>query len=451
MYSVEKIASNKIRVEFKFPVEEVSKAYQNAYLSLRGKVSIPGFRRGKAPRVVIERMYGKDFFAIDAQDTAINKAYGEFYKENMDTIVGRPELKSSSFQEGEEGVFVIEVFIQPDVILHDLDQIEVSVPRTEVTEEMIQQRIDRDRRKLSRTVEVTDRGIQNGDQVELSYAGTIDGVAFEGGSAENYTLTIGSNTFIPGFESQMVGLCVGDESDLPVTFPKEYSNQELAGKNAVFHVVVHSIHYSELPEMDDDFASDVSEFSTFGEYRENIVSKLKEETDRQLSDTIVGMAMKFVSDHAEIDIPDIMVEDQARSEMESFSRELAMYGMTMKDYLQRSGVKEEQMLEMFRPNALERVKNELCLLQLAKEWSVNPSDEEILASARKQGKKEDCTLEDLTAYEISNATWAASVMLIHDKLKELAKVTYVDPQKETDDDFGASDEETAEPEESGNE
>ena len=271
----EKISGNKAKLSFTVPAEQFEAAMQKAYLKNRGKINVPGFRRGKAPRKLIETMYGEGVFYDDAFQLIFPDLYDEAVKENNLQTVDQPEVDVQEIGEGKDLVFSCEVFVRPDVTLGDYKGLTVTIAKQTVTDADIDARIEQDRKKVAREIDV-EGALENGDTVKLDYMGTVDGVAFEGGTAENQTLTLGSGQFIPGFEEQMVGMNIGEEKDLNVTFPEKYHSEELAGKAAVFHVKVLSATRTELPKLDDDFAADASEYNTFAEYKDSIVKELND-------------------------------------------------------------------------------------------------------------------------------------------------------------------------------
>ena len=274
-HTYEKLSGNKAKFTFTIPAEQFDEAMQKAFLKTRNKINVPGFRKGKAPRKMIESLYGEAVFYDDAFEIIFPDAYEAAIKEFDLKPVDRPDVDVQEIGSGKELKFTVEVYVRPDVTLGQYEGLTVAVAKTEVTEEQINERIEADRQKAARTIDVEDRPVQDGDTVNLDYAGTVDGVAFEGGTAEGQTLKIGSNQFIPGFEAQMVGMNIGEERDLQVKFPDEYHAEELKGKDAVFHVKVNGIQMTELPELDDEFAKDVSEFDTMDEYRADIKAKIQ--------------------------------------------------------------------------------------------------------------------------------------------------------------------------------
>lgn len=276
-HTYEKLSGNKAKLTFTIPAEQFDEAMQQAFLKMRKRINVPGFRKGKAPRRMIETLYGESVFYDDAFEILFPDAYRAAVEEYDLKPVDQPQIDLDEIGAGQDLKFHVEVFVRPDVTLGEYKGLEVEADLQKVTDEMIDARIEEDRRKASRTIDVEDRPVEDGDTVNLDYAGTVDGVAFAGGTAQGQTLTIGSHQFIPGFEEQMVGMQIGEEKDLPVRFPDEYHAEELKGKDAVFHVKVNGIQKTEVPELDDDFAADISDFDTFKEYKDSIVKEL---TDR---------------------------------------------------------------------------------------------------------------------------------------------------------------------------
>ena len=279
-HTYEKVSGNKAKLTFTIPAEQFDEALQKAYLKMRGRINIPGFRKGKAPRRMIETLYGEGVFYEDAFDLIFPEAYQEAVKELDLHPVDQPSVDVDQIGAGQELQFHVEVFVRPDVTLGEYKGLTVEADQQELTDAMVDARISQDQDKASRTIDVEDRPVQEGDTVNLNYAGTVDGVAFAGGTAEDQILTIGSHQFIPGFEEQMIGMSIDEEKDLNVTFPDPYQSQELAGKEAVFHVKLNSIQVKIKPERDDEFAADVSEFSTYQEYSDDIRRQLQERADR---------------------------------------------------------------------------------------------------------------------------------------------------------------------------
>ena len=357
----EKISSNKVKLTFVVPAEDFDKALNQAYLKDRSKINVPGCRKGKAPRAVIERMYGEGVFYDDALDAIFPALYAEAIKEHNIDVVDRPQVDVQEIGAGKELKFTAEVFVRPDVTLGEYKNLTVEVePKEVVTEDEIQARISQDQQKGARSIDVTGRGVDYTDTVNLDYAGSVDGVPFEGGTAQGQTLKIGSGAFIPGFEEQMVGMNVGEEKDLNVTFPEKYHAENLAGKNAVFHVKVNSITKTELPELDDDFAQD-NGFDTFDAYKADVAKKLQEIADTNYDVEIENALIEKAVANAQMDIPAAMIDDQLNYVMRDVEYSMMRQGLRMEDYLKYTGQTREQMAQQYRGEAENRVKIQLVL------------------------------------------------------------------------------------------
>lgn len=383
----EKISSNKVKLTFVVPAEDFDKALNQAYLKDRSKINVPGFRKGKAPRAVIERMYGEGVFYDDALDAIFPALYAEAIKEHNIDVVDRPQVDVQEIGAGKELKFTAEVFVRPDVTLGEYKNLTVEVePREVVTEDEIQARISQDQQKGARSIDVTDRGVDYTDTVNLDYAGSVDGVPFEGGTAQGQTLKIGSGAFIPGFEEQMVGMTVGEEKDLNVTFPEKYHAENLAGKNAVFHVKVNSITKTELPELDDDFAQD-NGFDTFDAYKADVAKKLQEIADTNYDVEIENALIEKAVANAQMDIPAAMIDDQLNYVMRDVEYSMMRQGLRMEDYLKYTGQTREQMAQQYRGEAENRVKIQLVLEAIRKAENIEPTAEDIDEQSAKQAKR----------------------------------------------------------------
>ena len=361
-YTVEKISGNQVKIAFEIASEKFDEAVQKAYLKVRGRVNVPGFRKGKAPRKLIESMYGEAVFYDDAFDILFPEEYEAAVKENDLKVVDRPEVDEvKQIGVGKDLQFTIKVFVRPDVELGKYKGLKATKFVHKVTDEEIDSRIQQDVEKATTMADVTDRAVENGDTVNLDYAGTVDGVAFEGGTAENQTLEIGSGHFIPGFEEQMIGMNIGEEKDLQVKFPDEYHAENLKGKDAVFHVKVNGIQAKVVPALDDDFAADVSEFDTFDAYKQNIVKELMDRAQKnaelQLKNDLVQQAV----DASDCDIPDAMIEDETDMMLREMKLRMMYQGLRFEDYMKYTGQTEDQVKEMYRPEAKNRVKMQLVL------------------------------------------------------------------------------------------
>ncbi len=426
-HTVEKIASNKVKMTFTVPAEEFDAALQKTYLKMRGRINVPGFRKGKAPRKLIESMYGEGVFYEDAFDSMFEKIYVDAITESEVRPVDRPSVDVQQMGAGQELQFTAEVFVRPDVTLGEYKGVEVEKHQHPVTDEMIDERIQRDVDKASTTEDVEGRAVEAQDIVNLDYVGTVDGVAFEGGTAQGQTLTIGSGAFIPGFEEQMVGMAIGEEKDITVKFPDEYHAEELAGKEAVFHVKVNGIQQKVAPALDDDFAADVSEFDTLAEYREGIRKELQDVADKNADTTMENNLIQKVVDAADCDIPEAMIEDEIDDMVRDMRMRMQYQGMRYEDYLKYTGQTEEQVREMYKSDAQNRVKMQRVLEAIRKEEAVEPTEEEvdgaIAEQAERMGREAEEFRASLSEGQLSYITNMTAIKKVVDLIKDSAKVT----------------------------
>ena len=430
----EKISGNKAKLSFTVPAAQFEEAMQKAYLKNRGKINVPGFRRGKAPRKLIETMYGEGVFYVDAFQEIFPNLYDEAVKENDLHVVDQPEVDVKEIGEGKDLVFTCEVFVRPDVTLGDYKGLTVEVTKQEVTDADIDARIEQDRQKVARTVDVEGRALENGDTVNLDYAGSVDGVAFEGGTAEGQTLTLGSNQFIPGFEEQMVGMNIGEEKDLNVTFPEQYHAAELAGKAAVFHVKVNSATHTELPELNDEFAADASEYNTFAEYKDSIVKELNEKAAKNNEVAVENALVEKATANAQMDIPEAMIRDQVNYILREMQMRMAYQGLRLEDYLKYTGQTVEQLADMYKGEAEQRVKMELTLEAIRKAEGVEPSDEDVQKQIAEQAERMGQKVEDfektLTDEQRGYLKDSAAIQKVVELLKKDCKVEEKKPETE---------------------
>ncbi|MBR5302698.1 MAG: trigger factor, partial [Clostridia bacterium] len=320
--TVEKIASNKVKITFDVDSAKFDAAMAKAYLKVRNQVAIPGFRKGKAPRKMIENMYGEGIFYDEAFELIFDEVYGPAVEENKVDVVDRPEIEIQEIGAGKNLKFTCEVFVKPDVVLGEYKGVSVKKETTIVSDVEVDARLEEERNKQATEIEVEGRAVAEGDTVNLDYAGSVDGVAFAGGTAQDQTLKIGSGSFIPGFEEQMIGMNIGEEKDLQVTFPEQYHAEELAGKAAVFHVKVNSITETQLPALDDDFAKDISEFDTLDEYKADIRAKLEAQAAERDNNNFTNAVIEKVLENASVEIPEAMIERQIDSMMRDFEYRL---------------------------------------------------------------------------------------------------------------------------------
>ena len=374
---VEKMEKNMAKLTIEVSAEELDKAMQNAYLKARGKISIPGFRKGKAPRKMIEQMYGKGIFLEDAANALIPEHYSKALEECDLEIVSQPEIDVTQAEPGKAFIFTAEVAVKPEVTLGEYKGVEVPKSETEVTDEDIDAEIKKEQEKNSRTVTVEDRGAENGDITTIDFEGFVDGVAFEGGKGTDYPLTLGSGSFIPGFEDQLVGAKAGNHVEVNVSFPEEYQAAELAGKAAVFQCDVKKVETKELPELDDDFAQDVSEFDTLAEYREDVKKNLTEKKEKEARAAKENAAVDKAIENAEMEIPDAMINTQVRQMMNDFASRMQSQGLTMEQYFQFTGMTAEKMQEEMKPQALKRIQTRLVLEKIAETENIEVSEDEV--------------------------------------------------------------------------
>ena len=425
-YTYEKISSNKAKLTITVPAEQFDAAMQKAYLKIRGSVNVPGFRKGKAPRKMIENLYGEGVFYDDAFDFCFNDAYRAAVAEAGLEVVDRPEVDVQEIGSGKDLVAVVEVFVRPDVTLGEYKNLTVEIEKQTVTDEMVDARVNQDREKNARVIDKTEGTVENGDVVNLDYAGSVDGVAFAGGTAEGQTLEIGSHQFIPGFEEQMVGMAIGEEKDLEVTFPEQYHAAELAGKAAIFHVKVNSIQSKELPELDDDFAADVSDFDTYAEYRESIVKELTERAEKNNTIMAENALIEKAVENAQMDVPNGMVETQVDEMLREMEMRMMYQGLRMEDYLKYTGMTIEQYRASFADEALNRVKVELTLEAIRKAEGIEPTEDEVKVQIEEQAKRLGREVEEfekgLTDEQRGYLKDTAAIQKVVDMMREGATV-----------------------------
>ena len=421
---VEKLEKNMAKLTIEVPASELEKALQSAYMKQKNKISLPGFRKGKVPRQMIEKMYGAEIFYDDAANALIPKAYADAYDECELDIVSRPEIDVVQIEKGKDFIFTATVATKPEVTLGEYKGLEVDKVSTRVTQKEVDAKIQEEAEKNARTITVEDRAVQDGDEVVLDFEGFIDGVAFEGGKGENYPLTIGSGSFIPGFEEQLVGAETEKEVEVKVTFPEDYHAEDLKGKEAVFKCTVHEIKAKELPEIDDEFAAEVSEFDTLEEYKADVKAKIKEqkaaEGKAKQEDQVVEQAVK----NATYELPEAMVETQAEQMANDFAQRMQSQGLTMEQYFQFTGTTAEQMMEDLKPQAVKRIETRLVLEAIAKAENIEISDEkldeeigkmaeaykmeadklkEFMGENEKKQMKEDMAVQEAITFLVENA------------------------------------------------
>jgi trigger factor len=376
---VEKLEKNMAKLTIEVSAEELEKALQNSYMKNRNKISVPGFRKGKVPRQMIEKMYGPSIFYEDAVDELVPEAYAKAVEECDLELVSRPVIDIVKIEKGQPFVFTAEVAVKPEVTLGAYKGVEVEKAEIAVTDEEINAEVDKERDNNSRTITVEDRAVQNGDMTVIDFEGFVDGKAFDGGKGTDYPLTIGSGAFIPGFEEQLVGTEIGKEVDVNVTFPEEYHAKDLAGKPAVFKCTVKEIKVKELPEADDEFAKDVSEFDTLEEYKADIKKKLTEKKEAEAKGKKEDAVIEKIIEGAEMDLPEAMIKTQAEQLVDDFAQRLQMQGMSLDQYMQFTGSTVDAMVEQMKPQATKRIQSRLVLEAVAAAENIEITEEDIEA------------------------------------------------------------------------
>ena len=371
---VENLEKNTAKLTIEVPAEKFEEAVQHSYNKNKGKFNIPGFRKGKAPFNMIKKMYGVGVFYEDAVDEVIDASYPDAAKESGLEIVSRPAVSIEQIEEGKSFIYTAKVAVKPEVTLGQYKGVEVQKTKSDVTEEDIETEIKRAREKNSRLITVEDRGIEDGDQVTIDFDGSVDGKRFEGGKAEDYPLTIGSHTFIDNFEEQLIGKKTGEECEVNVTFPAEYHVEELKNKPAVFKVKVKEIQRKELPEANDDFASEVSDFDTMEEYKKDLTEKLQAEKIEAAKTADEDKVVDKVIENATMEIPDQMVEEQVNGMVNDYARRLESQGISFKQYVEITGMTAEKIGEQMKPQAIKRIKTRLVLEAVVKAENIQADD-----------------------------------------------------------------------------
>ena len=396
---VENLEHNMAKLTITVSAEEVEKALQAAYLKQRSKISLPGFRKGKVPRQMIEKMYGPEVFYDEAANHMISEAYGKAYDECELEIASQPTIDVVQLEKGKDFIFTAEVAVKPEVKLGEYKGLKVDKVSTRVMQKEGDEEIEKERERNARTVEVTDRAVQDKDIVTLDFEGFVDGVAFEGGKGENYPLTIGSGAFIPGFEEQLIGAEIDKETEVKVTFPEEYQAKELAGKEAVFKCTVHEIKAKELPELDDEFASEVSEEAeTLEDYKAEVKAKIKERKENEGKEKKENQAVEQAVANAEIDLPAPMVDLQAKQMADDFARRIMQQGMSVEQYFQFTGLNEEKMMEELKPQAEKRIRTRLVLEAIVAAENIEVSDERLDEELQKMADSYQMEVEKLKEF-----------------------------------------------------
>ena len=395
---VERLEHNMAKLTIEVSAEELEGALQKAYQKQKGKISIPGFRKGKVPRQLVEKMYGPEIFYDDAANALIPEAYAKAYDESGLDIVSQPKIDVTQIEKGKAFIFTAEVAVKPEVTLGQYKGIEVDSFSTEVSAEEVEAKLAEEQNKNARTITVEGRPVQDKDEVVLDFEGFVDGVAFEGGKGENYPLTIGSGSFIPGFEEQLIGVEPEQEVEVKVTFPEDYHAEDLKGKDAVFKCTVHEIKAKELPELDDEFASEVSEFDTLEEYKADVEKKLREEKESTGKRAQEDQAVNAIIANAEMNLPEAMIETEARQMLDNFAQRLQQQGLTFEQYMQFTGMTVDKMTEEMRPQAEKRIKTRLVLEAIVSAENIEVSDERLDEEVAKMAEAYGMEVDKLKEY-----------------------------------------------------
>lgn len=374
---VEKLEKNMAKLTIEVSAEELEKALQNAFLKNKNKISVPGFRKGKVPRQMIEKMYGPEIFYEDAANELIPDAYENAVEECGEDIVSRPTIDVTQIEKGKPFIFTAEVAIKPEVKLGKYKGVQIEKVDSAVTDEEVDAEINKERENNARNITVTDRPVKDGDKTVLDFEGFVDGVAFEGGKGEDYPLTIGSGAFIPGFEEQLVGAEIGKELEVNVTFPEDYQAEDLKGKAAVFKCTVKEITEKELPELDDEFASEVSEFDTLEEYKTSVKATLTERKEKEAKEAKEAAVIEAIINDSDMEIPDAMISTQQEQMVNEFAQRIQMQGLSFEQYLQFTGTSYDNMFAQIKPQAEKRIKSRLVLEAIVKAENITASEEEF--------------------------------------------------------------------------
>ena len=421
---VENLEKNMAKLTIEVSAEDLEKALESAYQKQKKQISVPGFRKGKVPRQMVEKMYGADVFYEDAANALIPQAYSEAYDECDLQIVSQPEIDITQIEKGKPFIFTALVATRPEVTLGEYKGLEVDKVSTRVTQKEVDAKIQEEAGKNARTVTVEGRPVKDGDEVVLDFEGFVDGEAFEGGKGENYSLTIGSGTFIPGFEDQLIGVEAEKEVEVKVTFPEEYHAENLQGKDAVFKCTVHEIKEKELPEIDDEFAAEVSEFDTLDEYKADVKAKIKEQKENEGKQKKEDQAVEKAVANATMEIPEAMIDEQVRQMVNEFAQNMQYQGISFEQYCQITGMTLEKIQEETRPQAVKRIETRLVLEAIAKAENIEVTEErldeeikkmaesynmeadklkELMGEEEKKQMMEDIAVQDAVTFLVENA------------------------------------------------
>ena len=395
---VENLEKNMVKLTIEVPAEELEKAIDVAYKKQKNQISIPGFRKGKVPRAMVEKMYGVEVFYEDAANTLMQQNYPSAVEESGVDIVSRPSIDVVQIEKGKPFIYTAEVAVRPEVTLGKYMGVTVTKIDTSVSDDEVAEALEQQRNNNARTISVTDRPVAVGDTAVIDFEGFVDGVAFEGGKGENHPLEIGSHTFIDNFEDQLVGKNAGDEVEVNVTFPEQYQAADLAGKPATFKVKINEIKAKELPELDDEFAQDVSEFDTLAEYKESLKKNLEEKKENEAKRTKEDEAVQKIIDKSKRDIPEAILDTQCETMIEEFAQRIAQSGLSSDQSLQFSGLTVDGLKEQVRPEALSRIQASLVLEQIAKDENIEVSDDDVNAEIEKMAASYGMEADKLKEY-----------------------------------------------------
>lgn len=395
LQNVEKLEHNMAKLTIAVPADEFIAAMKQSYNKQKGKISIPGFRKGKVPMAYLEKTYGPEMFYEDAANSVIPQAYQDAAVESELEITSQPTIDAVQMEKGKDFIFTAEVALKPEVTLGEYKGIEVEKQEIEVTDEEVSKELVNAQEQNSREITIEDRPVQDGDIVTIDYAGSIDGVAFEGGTAKDQPLVIGSHTFIDTFEDQLIGKNIGDEVDVHVTFPEEYHAPDLAGKPALFEVKINGIKAKELPVLDDDFAQDVSEFDTLDEYKEDVKKKLAEKKEQEAKTEKENKVLEKIVENAQMDIPEAMIETQQQQLADEFAQRLSYQGLQLDQYFQFTGLTQEKFMEDLKPQALKTIQTRLVLEAIVDAENIEVSEEEVNAEYEKMASTYQMEVEKI--------------------------------------------------------
>lgn len=394
--TVENLEKNMAKLTIMVPAADFEQAMKESYNKQKSKISVPGFRKGKVPQVYLEKMYGPEMFYEDAANSCMENSYPGALDECELDVVSRPEIDITQMEKGKDFIYTATVAVKPEVTLGEYKGVEIEKVDVEVTDEDVQAELLNVQKQNARNIPVEDRAAKLDDEVIIDFEGFVDGEAFEGGKGENYQLTLGSHSFIDTFEDQIVGKTVGEEFDVNVTFPEDYQAADLAGKPAVFKCKLNGIKETELPELDDEFASEVSEFDTLDEYKADLKATLQVKKEKAAKNTKEGLVIDKIIENAQMELPEPMIETQKEQMLDEFAQQISYQGLSIEQYFQFTGMTKEKFLETATPEAERRIKSRLVLEAIAKAEDIQVSEEELNEELKKMAEMYQMDLEQLT-------------------------------------------------------